>query len=325
MDANISNTVTKPKLDAPGAAAVVCVSCGSGATRQLGEIPPSRVFAGRTLDRSLPGGHLWRCDDCQLLFRHPRPGKAELDDLYRQGHSEGWFDEGRDRADWILTQQILAAYPAIKRVLDIGCFDGRLLDSLGPGYQKLGVEIHAEAAARAQARGVQIVGEDFGALRAELDSVDAVLAMDVIEHTEDPRAFLAELAQVVKPGGLILIGTGNTDAPSWRFMGSAYWYCHVAEHISFINPRWADRAARSLGLEKVAAHRFSHRGEQLGRSVREAVLNILYRLSPALFAWLRGLGAGGIDVTRFQELRKVPPYWLSARDHVLIVLRKNEN
>jgi len=209
-------------------------------------------------------------------------------------------------------------------VLDVGCFDGRLLDSLDSQYEKLGIEIHDEAVRRAEMRNVKVVGRDFDEIPVLQGGVDAVLAMDVIEHTQDPLAFIAKLAEAVKPGGLILIGTGNSDAPSWRLMGSAYWYCHIAEHISFINPRWVGHAARKLGLDKVAILTFSHGGRHVRQRLREATLNVLYRLSPSLFARLRRLGAGQIDVSRFEELGKVPPYWLSSKDHFLIVFRKSE-
>lgn len=300
-----------------------CPSCGSGALL-IGPIPGSNSFAGRQLDRVLPGGKLWRCSACNLAFRFPRLGKQTLDDLYRQGHSDSWSEQAGDRADWQIVKKILAAHPNLMRVLDVGCFDGRLLDSLGSQYEKLGIEIHEEAARRAEMRSVKVIGCDFDKLPVAQGGVDAVLAIDVIEHTEDPMAFLATLAEIVNPGGLILIGTGNTDALSWRFMGSAYWYCHIAEHISFINPRWGDYAARKLGLEKAAILTFSHGGGNVMQRLREATLNVLYRLSPSLFARLRRLGAGQIDVSRFEELSKVPPYWLSATDHFLIVFRKTE-
>lgn len=301
-----------------------CPSCGSD-SYCVGPIPGSNSFAGRQLDRVLPGGKLWRCTGCNLAFRFPRPSKLTLDDLYRQGHSDSWSEQAGDRADWQLVKRILAEHRDIRRVLDVGCFDGRLLDSLGSQYEKLGVEIHDEAARRAEMRNVKVVGRDFDEFPVLQGGVDAVLAMDVIEHTENPLVFIARLAEIVKPGGLILIGTGNTDALSWRFMGSAYWYCHIAEHISFINPRWGDYAARKLGLEKAAILTFSHGGGQFRQRAREAALNVFYRMAPTLFARLRRLGAGHIDVTRFEELSKVPPYWLTATDHFLIVFRKSQH
>jgi SAM-dependent methyltransferase len=273
----------------------------------------------------LPGGKLWRCNACNLVFRYPRLAKKTLDDLYRQGHPDSWSEQAGDRPDWQIVKKILAEHPNIRRVLDVGCFDGKLLDYLGSSYEKLGVEIHQAAAERAGKRGIRIIAHDFAELASHPAVADAVLAVDVIEHTDNPLAFLAQLAQAASPGGLVIIATGNTDSPSWRLMGSRYWYCHIAEHISFINPAWVHWAAHRLGLKVVAIQSFSHVDShgKWGRRLRELFVNLAYRASPWMFGWLRWFGAGGIDVKRFPELMQVPPYWLGAQDHLLIAFKKN--
>lgn len=293
---------------------------------RLGVISASNVFAGRHLDRVLPGGTLWRCPACHLVFRYPRPPKHELDALYRLGHDDHWSDPVESRTDWVLAAKFIAGFPGVRRVLDVGCFDGKLLDYLDSRYEKLGVEIHHEAAERAGKRGIRIIAHDFAELASHPVVADAVLAMDVIEHTDDPLAFLAQLAQAASPGGWVIVATGNTDSPSWRFMGSRYWYCHVAEHISFINPAWAHWAAHHLGLEVVAIQPFSHvdSRSKRGRRLREIIVNLAYRASPWMFGKLRCLGVGGVEVARFPELQTVPPSWLSAQDHILIAFKKNE-
>ena len=52
---------------------------------------------------------------------------------------------------------------------------------------------------------------DFDSVRLPLAdaSVDAAVAVEVIEHLENPRAFVRELARVVKPGGTVLVSTPN--------------------------------------------------------------------------------------------------------------------
>lgn len=307
------------------AAQVYCPSCGVGTLCRIGPIPDSNVFAGRHLECVLPGGVLWRCLKCHLVFRHPRPPKHELNERYRHGHSENWPDSAADRTDWELAAKLLSGLPDITRVLDVGCFDGRLLEYLGEKYVTLGIEIHEAAAQRARGRGVQIVASDFSDMGRLQVNADVVLALDVIEHTYDPREFLKNVVAALKPGGWIIVATGNTEAFSWRLMKGSYWYCHIAEHLSFINPSWVRQAARQLDLDVVSIRFYSHLGGRGGlkQRGREIAGNLLLRFAPRLFARLRRHGFGGIDMERYPGLACVPPYWMTARDHMLVLLRKN--
>lgn len=301
-----------------------CPSCRTISVRYIGAIPPSITFAGRMLEQMLSGGALWECRGCHLLFRHPRPSEVELNSLYQSGHAESWSTPVVQRTDWGLIREWLKKQLGVKRVMDVGCFDGRLLEFLGRDYEWMGVEIHAEAARRARARGVNIVSSDFGNL-SKLDlNVDVAMAVDVIEHSLDPQAFLASLAACVRPGGYIIVTTGNTEAPTWRLMGSRYWYCHIAEHMSFISPTWARHVAPRLGLEIEHVRLFSHADGAVSfkQRIYEASANLVLRFAPNLFALLRRFGVGGIDIARYPGLAFAPPYWMSAKDHMLVVFRK---
>lgn len=50
---------------------------------------------------------------------------------------------------------------------------------------------------------------DAGPLPLGDGSVDAAVAVEVIEHLENPRAFVRELARIVRPGGWVVISTPN--------------------------------------------------------------------------------------------------------------------
>lgn len=57
---------------------------------------------------------------------------------------------------------------------------------------------------------VRFVPADLdGALPLDDASVDAAAAIEVIEHLENPRAFLRELVRVTKPGGWVVVTTPN--------------------------------------------------------------------------------------------------------------------
>jgi SAM-dependent methyltransferase len=306
---------------------IICPSCSSPRVQVKGEIPPSCLFAGRTLNYVQKGGRLCRCPKCHLLFRHPLRSTNTLNDLYRSENEENWSEAARQRTDWCLVRNWLGLLDGIGRVLDVGCFDGRFLEYIGHDYQWFGVEINDKAAWKARMRGVQIVGRDFTNLPTLKPLADLATAIDIIEHCSSPSGLLGSMAACVRPGGYIVITTGNTEAPTWRFMGSTYWYCHIAEHVSFINPSWARHIAPLVGLDVQYIHLFSHADPQVTILYKylEVIKNITYKISPALFALLRRGGMGGIDLKRFQGLALSPPNWMSAKDHMLIVFRKLSN
>jgi SAM-dependent methyltransferase len=108
---------------------------------------------------------------------------------------------------------------------DLGCGRGELLAALGEaGVRAIGVEANPEQA-RAAAAGGQTVeaGDifDFLAGRAER-SLDAVLALHLIEHLSFPRqvTLLGEAARVLKPGGRLILETPNPEnlrVGAWKF------------------------------------------------------------------------------------------------------------
>jgi len=106
-----------------------------------------------------------------------------------------------------------------KRALDVGCGAGLLCEPLARlGAEVTGVEAAAEnvavAAAHAEGAGLAIryVAGELAALDAE--PFDLVSAMEVIEHVADKRAFVAELAARLVPGGLMVLSTPNRTARS---------------------------------------------------------------------------------------------------------------
>jgi len=103
--------------------------------------------------------------------------------------------------------------------LDVGCGGGLVSLPLARlGANVLGVDAAPEAigAARAQAAAAG-VGARFRCatvedLAAEGAQFDLVTALDVIEHVQDPQAFLATCARLVRPGGRLVISTINRTA-----------------------------------------------------------------------------------------------------------------
>ena len=286
----------------------------------IGSIPATNVFAGRTLGGVLAGGILYRCHQCSLGFRWPRLSKDALDNLYTQGSDTAWSASTQSRRDWYMAHSWLEQCLApLSEILDIGCFDGGFLEPLLPTHHCYGVEINASARNRAQQKGIEIIGSDFSALTGRFD---CVTAFDVIEHVEQPKSFLAACLAAVRPGGSVLISTGNLDALTFRLMGSRYWYCAIAEHISFVSPAWFSGLAGPLNYRITKQTHVAHGSTSFLSQIRHATFNLLYRVMPSAFHTLRKIRMGHKTASIYPELADYPPNWGSAQDHFVILLTK---
>jgi SAM-dependent methyltransferase len=294
--------------------AVLCPDCQSPRTRELGSLPAVAVFAGQRLPQPLPGGRLLLCRRCDLRFRFPAQDLARYETLYDNTLTGVW-QLGALRKDQALVQAHVNGDTRVTSVLDFGCYTGQLLAHLRPGLQRFGIEVNAAAAAVAARQAGAQVWRSLGELPAGL-CFDTVVAMDVIEHFASPRALMQQLLARLKPGGTLLVTTGDGRAWLWRLLGARWWYCYFPEHIAFISRRWLAHHVVPAGAELVQCLSFNYLGPEPGTFKRRWTEFLKLALRPAKH-----------ERKRQRRLRETgedtgtPGIGLSA-DHLFVVLRK---
>lgn len=238
----------------------VCRSCMSEKCAALGNLPERTEFAGLALPKAIPGGSLYRCQDCGLVFRAPIMTTAEYGQLYAQASANVWVTKsGALRTDQSLVKAYIEGHlPDGARVLDIGCYTGEFLSSLPAKYKKFGIEMSASAAHHCKQRGISIIGGDLYQLSLLQEKFDVVTAMDVIEHTLNPSQFLQSVLGILSDDGVILITTGDSENRIWRKVKAAFWYCSFAEHISFISEAWLQSNATVNNYRIANLRRFKY-------------------------------------------------------------------
>jgi SAM-dependent methyltransferase len=163
----------------------------------------------------------------------------------------------------------ILALPRESHVLEAGCGAGRILRSLaGLGYCNLtGMEI-----SMSRLRYMRHAGPDCARLVCS-DQVpfangtfDAVVSAAVIEHVPDPKAWLAELARVTRPGGIVSI---TSDTYIWRWLKTLGLYRTIQPMDDAIWPWHLISWARQAGLKVVGCGGFVNVDNQRWYFVRQ--------------------------------------------------------
>lgn len=147
------------------------------------------------------------------------------------------------------------------RVLDAGCGAGLVAEPISRlGADVLGIDAAARniaiaerhaAANGAPVRYRQALPED---LDADAASFDIVLSLEVVEHVADVGAFLTAIGRLVRPGGVLVVGTINRTAQSYikAIIGAEYvlgWLPRGTHAWSkFLTPAEVAEGLRPLGF-----------------------------------------------------------------------------
>jgi len=206
-----------------------CYACGGSRLRWRFSVP--LVDGPYQHDKKVTRRSIYQCDSCGHLSADLcDPAKyadyyASLSDDYHVSHDH---DQSRYR-------QILGVLPKspVKRVLDIGCGTGTFLAMLPPEMERFGIEPSRAAADRARDKGIRIVQyDDLDTLELH-NSFDLVTVIDVVEHTKDLEQLRRQIVGALRPGGTVIILTGDADSRSARLLGPYWLYLNYAEHVTF--------------------------------------------------------------------------------------------
>ena len=210
-----------------------CPICGAAARAHFRDLPYRKDSAT----------HHFRCEACALVYMDPVPTQDWYNRLYgeefwevksaEESKTDIWtnkrqWHKGLARAEKYI-DLLRKAVPSasIKSVLEIGASFGLIGTAVAEAFggQASGVEPnHAVRDFASRASGMTMVAESA----ADLDKwqpgapVDLVIFSHSLENIVDLRSTLAAVHRKVKPGGLLLIETPDTD---WMPSMSIYHPC----------------------------------------------------------------------------------------------------
>jgi len=133
--------------------------------------------------------------------------------------------------------------------LDIGCGSSRIVQTL-PGVIGMDLGMHKLRWLRAPGR--SLVQGSLTDMPFRDASVDTVLCSEVIEHIPREQVHLAELVRLVRPGGLLILGTPDYSRQRWVFLewlyGKVFPNGYVKEHINHYTRAGLQAELEGMGL-----------------------------------------------------------------------------
>ena len=160
------------------------------------------------------------------------------------------------------TGELFRGFPIYESdtVLDAGCGNSPYIQFCGERGAEVivadidgdKVAVTVEALKATKARKISAVVGNCNPIPIEAESVDKVIALEVIEHVEAPAAFLAELARVARPGALFLISAPDAASENMQKKGLAPdEYFREPNHVRIIDRVEFTAMIEAAGLDIV--------------------------------------------------------------------------
>jgi SAM-dependent methyltransferase len=221
----------------------------------------SEPFLDETLRKQLPELKLRRCPQCGCLWANDaRKENGILTEAYERV-IDSYFDSEENDPRYLRfyekLEQLVRRYVSGRTILDVGCGEGVFLSTISDEWSKQGLEPSESGANLARKRNLDVA-------RATLDNpsmqyeVDLISALDVIEHVVDPHDFVESFKRHLRPGGVVLLLTGDADSYAARIAGPQWSYLRWCGHISVFSQSGLRKLLQSHGFEVLGWKRCEH-------------------------------------------------------------------
>jgi len=207
--------------------------------------------SGPTLD-SAQGFDVVECALCGFKHIVPIPTPEELVEIYRQEYysleKPLYLERHREDLDWwnLVYSERYDTFeehlpPHRRRILDVGSGPGFfLLHGKQRGWQTLGIEPSAQAAAHSRELGLAVEEDFLTEVAADhLGNFDVVHLSEVLEHIPDPRGMIKIAYRLLASEGLLCVVVPNDYNPFQQALMTTRefnpWWVAPPHHINYFN------------------------------------------------------------------------------------------
>ena len=235
------------------------------------------------------GYRLVKCSNCGLLYVNPRPGREQMTQATMSGLHQG--DKTINVTEVFKPEKvahyltILSGFysPVEKEAsrlwMDVGCGNGEFLLALSKFFSNIdarGIEPNVHKQQIAKGKGLQV---DFYDLDAAGETYDCISILNVYSHLPDPVEAFAKWNKLLKPGGELIIETGDTAHLSYE---EHHKPLYLPDHLSFANEQIVTSILQRTGYEVVKINKYRYHWGMLA-TIKDNILYLMgkkkYRFS----------------------------------------------
>ena len=237
--------IASANRDAGSPTAYQCLICRytttAPASTELGRAP------GNTQRFQSDTFALWQCPGCKAIHSVDAVDMADIYSDYPLNRERTLDVFARGTFRNLLRRLTGNGLQRNDKILDYGCGNGVYIDYLkGEGF----VDVHGYD---------PFVPEYADRSTLSPGTYDCVIANDVIEHVDDPRAMMLEAVSLVKPGGLLYVGTADAEGvDNMADLQRHIMRLHQPFHRVILTPQSLSDLGVELDLEHVQAYRRSY-------------------------------------------------------------------
>lgn len=224
------------------------------------------------------------CDACATIFMSPRPSPAVMAGYYANSENYAYWAKHIFPASEASRREKIHR-PWFERVVNycdrFGINKGTLLE-VGPGFgtfaelattsgtfsRVIAIEPTPEMAAACRVRGVNVIEKRIEDVAGDVGQADVLVSFEVIEHLFDPSEFIAQCAELIRPGGLLVLSCPNGQGFDIALLGTSA-LAVDAEHVNLFNPDSLSHLLGRFGFQVLEA---STPGRLDAELVRDAAL-----------------------------------------------------
>jgi SAM-dependent methyltransferase len=210
--------------------------------------------------------NLVKCDECGLLFVNPRPNDEEISRAHKVGvhrgseelHMTGSFSLSKISIYKDIFKDIYGDDFCLDNIswLDIGCGHGEFLLALqqvgGGRIIAKGIEPNVHKQKSAQERGLDVSNFE---LDEHNEKYDVISLLNVYSHLSDPPKTILGWKKLLKPGGEIILETGDTALLSSK---DHYKPFYLPDHLSLASEDIVTDILKRIGFDIICIKKYPY-------------------------------------------------------------------